>query len=118
MLQGQCHCGSVSWVLAAEPEYLVSCNCSLCSRINGLWAHSTREHVVLSYEDGQVIRYIQGDGTLAVISCASCGGTTHWEGRGDNSERLAVNAAMCDRRDISHLPVRRFDGADSWQFVD
>lgn len=31
---------------------------------------------------------------------------------------MAVNAAMLDPDQISHLRVRHFDGADSWDFLD
>jgi len=31
---------------------------------------------------------------------------------------MAVNAAMSDPGQISHLRVRQFDGADSWNFLD
>jgi hypothetical protein len=31
---------------------------------------------------------------------------------------MAVNMALCDAAAIRQIPVRRFDGADTWTFLD
>ncbi len=36
--QGSCHCGAVRLTLPALPDKATKCNCSICRRINGLWA--------------------------------------------------------------------------------
>ena len=79
-IEGACHCGAVRFTLRGRPEHLTRCNCSLCRRVRGLWAHAPVQDVTLSYDPDAVIRYVQGDRTLALISCRTCGGTTHWEG--------------------------------------
>ncbi len=56
---------------------------------------------------------------MAFVTCATCGCTTHWEGLGtDPGSRMAVNCAMAERGDIAGIPVRRFDGADTWTYLD
>jgi hypothetical protein len=54
--------------------------------------------------------------SLAFHSCRTCGCTTHWEGQRDS--RMAVNCRMADPAAIAALRIRRFDGADSWAFLD
>jgi hypothetical protein len=65
------------------------------------------------------IAYLQGDKTLFIHSCKQCGCTTHWLGVDEDPDgRMAVNFRMCEPSDIDDIPVRHFDGADSWKFLD
>jgi hypothetical protein len=119
MIEGSCHCGSVRWRLAAAPGWLTRCNCSYCRRANALWAHADRSLVALDYAAAGVVRYVQGDRTLAFISCKACGCTTHWEGVDPAAgSRIAVNVNMAEPEAIAGLRIRHFDGADSWEFLD
>ena len=123
MLDGYCHCGAVSWSLSKRPEHLTQCTCSLCRRLRALWIHAEARHVALSYEPDAVHRYVHGDRTLAMVSCKTCGCTTHWEPEPKRSPlaqdvRMAVNAAMADPDKIAPFKIRTFDGAESWTFLD
>lgn len=69
--------------------------------------------------DDATIAYVQGDRTLAMHTCRTCGCTTHWIGLdAGESSRMAVNFRLCDPDEIPNIPVRRFDGADAWQYLD
>lgn len=117
--RGQCHCGAVSFTYPQAPEYLTCCNCSLCRRLGALWAYDARANIVLEKTADATIRYVQGDKTLETHSCRTCGCTTHWLGiDGDRNSRMAVNFRMCDPDAIASIRVRRFDGADTWKFLD
>ncbi|WP_271186614.1 GFA family protein [Maricaulis virginensis] len=123
--EGRCHCGHVGWTLHVEPQWLTRCNCSYCRRSGALWAHVSEAEISLHGNPADRIRYTHGEATLAFVSCRHCGCTTHWENLSARSEgqkpeetRMAVNAAMLDPDQISHLRVRHFDGADSWDFLD
>lgn len=117
-LSGSCHCGTVSWTLSDRPEKLTRCNCTLCRRIGALWAHAARQAVTLRYKAEDVVQYAHGDKTLAVLSCKTCGCTTHYEGLGEYADRCAVNANMAEPAHLEGLRIRHFDGADSWQYLD
>jgi len=73
-------------------------------------------------ENGPTIRFIRpdGDGDLAFVSCATCGVTTHWEPARsqDGPAYMAVNGALADPASTKDLPIRHFDGADTWTFLD
>ncbi len=116
-LSGSCHCGAISFT-APAPEWLTDCNCSVCRRNGGLWAHFSPRDVKLKCEPERTVRYVWGDKMLTLISCATCGGTTHWEPIDPTLDRMAVNARMCDPGDIAGIRIRRFDGANSWKFLD
>ena len=117
-IEGACHCGAVRFTLRGRPEHLTRCNCSLCRRVRGLWAHAPVQDVTLSYDPDAVIRYVQGDRTLALISCRTCGGTTHWEGLDPTLDRVGVNFSMAEPAAIAGLRVRSFDGAETWTYLD
>jgi hypothetical protein len=118
MYEGSCHCGAVQFVLTEAPEKLVNCNCSICHRIAALWGHVPIRSVTIIAAPGVTIEYIQGDKTLAIHTCKTCGCTTHWENLQPDGERMAVNFRMCAPEVISAIQIRRFDGADTWQFMD
>ncbi|WP_417481770.1 GFA family protein [Maricaulis sp.] len=119
MIEGQCHCGAVRWTLKAQPDWLTRCNCTYCRRASALWAHADRAQVVLDYSADGVVRYVQGDRTLAFVSCKACGCTTHWKAAAPEAGgRMAVNANMAEPAAIAGLRIRHFDGADRWEFLD
>jgi hypothetical protein len=119
-IKGSCHCGAVTFEYPETPEKLTSCNCTLCRRVGGLWAYAPKNQIKLNAPEGGTIHYSQGDKTLATVSCKTCGMTTHWEPIQDTAPdaRMAVNMRMADPKDIEGVRIRRFDGADTWTFLD
>lgn len=119
LIKGECHCGAVRFCIKQEPRWLVDCNCSICRRIGALWGHVEIGSVVISGGAGATIAYCQGDRTLAIHTCKTCGCTTHWENlKPEESSKMAVNFRMCSEQDISKFKIRQFDGAETWQFLD
>ena len=117
MYQGQCHCGTVKFTLTSTPKQLVDCNCSICRRLGALWGHAQSESVSIDAPKEATSHYIQGDKTLAVHTCNTCGCTTHYESLKDDGV-WAVNFRMCTPEVVNQFRVRKFDGADTWQFID
>ena len=118
MIGGMCHCGAVAWQFHGEPPSLTRCNCSICRRIGGLWAYGALANVSVIAAPGATIAYTQGDRTLAFHTCRVCGCTTHWLsllGEGD-ARRVAVNMRMAEPEAVASIPIRDFDGADSWTY--
>ncbi len=119
MYKGTCHCGKVKIETTAEPKWLVDCNCSICRRLGAWWAHLEIDSVNIECEEGATRSYVQGDKTLATHSCATCGCTTHWENlQPEEHSQMALNFRLCEPASIQHLRMRKFDGADTWEFLD
>jgi hypothetical protein len=116
MIEGSCHCGAVRWTYALEPGHVTNCNCSICRRIAARWAYGDATTITVTAPESGLIRYIQGDRTLAIVSCATCGCTTHWEALAPSEGRLrmAVNMRMADPMVLAAIPIKDFDGADTW----
>jgi hypothetical protein len=63
--------------------------------------------------------YVWGDRTLRRFHCQTCGCVTHWEPIEPTAgARHGVNLGNFDPQLIASVRVRRFDGADTWQFID
>lgn len=118
-IEANCHCGVVSFKLHDQPKWLTQCNCSICSKLGGLWAHSAIENIQIIMPVDATIRYIHGDKTLAFHTCKICGCTTHWESLSNEPDSyMAVNMRMLDPKTLSQYRIRKFDGADSWAYID
>lgn len=119
MIKGACHCGAVEFTYDAEPEWLTSCNCSICSKLGAIWAHSEIENITLSYDPEDVTEYVWGNQSLAFVTCRLCGCTTHWESLDpENSNWMAVNMRMAPVEVMEGIQIRNFDGAESWRYFD
>lgn len=117
--RGSCHCRNIRWETPRLPEWVTRCTCSYCRKSAAIWGRTDLSTVRITYETGRVIRYIHGDKTLAFVSCEKCGCTTHWESLEHIEPRqMKLNFATADFKLPSAIPVRLFDGADSWRYLD
>lgn len=117
MVTASCHCGKVSLELPAPPEQVTSCNCSICRRYGTLCAYYDPAQVRVS---GATTTYMWGDKQIAFHRCTDCGCVTHWTAVDPNipQDRMGVNARMLAPELLAQARVRRFDGADTWKFLD
>jgi len=119
LLQGSCHCGAVRLTLPFLPETATRCNCSICRRLGTVWAYFEFGTVSIEGHPGQTMEYIQGDRTLRTIRCKTCGVVTHWEPLAPQpGARHGVNLNNFEPKLLESLRIRRFDGADTWTFLD
>lgn len=117
MLTATCHCGAVRMETSARPLWLTDCNCSLCRRLGALWLHCDPAEVTFLCGEDDTVAYVQGDRTLAIHHCPTCGCTTHWRPTGEGN-RMAINARLMEPGTIAGLRIRRFDGADRFDYLD
>lgn len=128
MLTGHCHCGAVVFRALIQPDALLVCNCSICRRLGARWIYAPVADVTFDMQSDATLSYIREAGNLAFHTCRTCGCTTHWAmvSRNPDAEntsttardRVALNANLCPPEHVAALPVRHFDGADTWQFLD
>jgi hypothetical protein len=118
MYVGSCHCGAVTVEIAHLPQAVISCNCSVCRRTAGLWARFPRLAVRIAGHPENTIEYVWGDKTLRNLRCRVCGCNTHWEPLDSTQDYVGINMRNFEPAILSSLPVRKFDGADTWTFID
>ena len=78
-------------------------------------AYYTRPQVRIA---GDTATYRWGDNMMDFHRCATCGCATHWWPIDPTADRLGVNARLMDPAVVAAARIRRFDGADTWKFLD
>jgi hypothetical protein len=116
MIEASCHCGAVRLEIETPPETVTSCNCSICRRTGLLWAYYSPGAVRISAPATDV--YMWGDRSLESHRCKTCGCITHWVAVDKTLDRMGVNARLMDPVVLAAARVRKFDGADSWKYLD
>ena len=118
MLQVSCHCGQVCLTAHVHVASLTSCNCSLCQRIGALWAYYVADQVRVEVS-GELATYQWGKQLRSYHFCKRCGCTSHYTQMRENGlQRVAINARLADPDSLVGIPVRKFDGAVSFAYVD
>jgi hypothetical protein len=110
-MRGSCHCGAVRIEVPSSPDWVGSCNCSICRRTGLLWAYYRPEEVRVEAADGATQPYIWGDRMLALHHCRTCGCVTHWQNLLPDPDRMGVNALLLEGFDREAADIRKIDGA-------
>ena len=119
MLSASCHCGAVQIEIDRKPQSVTQCTCSICHRYGAQWAYYTRKSIRVSAQEGVLAAYVWGDKTIEFYHCTHCGCVTHYESVEKNDDsRIAVNARTMAPADIGDVPLRTFDGATTWKYLD
>lgn len=119
MLHASCHCGAVKIDMRRKPRSLTRCTCSICHRYGAQWAYCSRKTANVSCNRDAVSAYCWGRNSLEFFHCKHCGCLTHYESVEKlDTSRIAVNARMMDPSDIADVPIRTFDGATTWKYLD
>lgn len=114
-----CHCGAVRITVPWRPASLTTCNCSICSRYGAIWAYFPQREVAVESVPEATSTYRWGGRTLAFHHCRNCGCVTHYTTRGHAPDRLfALNARVMWPGLLDDVPIRRFDGAVAWKYLD
>lgn len=118
-LQGACHCGAVCLTLPSAPETATQCNCSLCRRTGGILSYYPFGSVTIEGHPENTESYVWGDRTLRNVRCKTCGIFTHWEPlEATAGARHGVNLRNFEPALLAAVQIKRFDGADTWKFLD
>jgi hypothetical protein len=94
MLPGSCHCGAGRIEVPAAPEWVASCNCSICRKLGPLVAYYPDDGAV--QVTGDTVPYIWGDRMIALHHCPVCACFTDWRSTGESYGKVGVNARLLD----------------------
>ena len=114
-VQGECHCRAVRYTVPRAPEEVKDCNCSACRTRGALWADYSPKDVRV---EGPTLIYMWGDRTLELHFCSVCACVTHWTPVDKTYDRMGVNVRLMAPEILAAARIRRFDGADTWTFLD
>ena len=102
-VRGSCHCGAVRIEVPRAPEWVGSCNCSLCSKLGWLVAYYPDDEVSV---EGETVAYVWGDRMIGLHHCPTCGTGTHWKTLGEDFGKMGVHARVLDGFDATAGPAR------------
>jgi len=114
MIKGSCPCGSVTVTAARRPDYLNSCNCSLCFRLGTLTGYFNPSEVTISGTTKSFVRTDIDPPCIALPFCPDCGATVGWTGLGPQEDppRMGLNMRLFGPDALIGIPVRFTDGAN------
>jgi hypothetical protein len=119
MCEASCHCGNITLKLKSLPTTLTECNCSICNRVGALWAYYSADEVEVSWSRKAPTPYVWGKKKLIFHHCPICGNTTHDTSTDKSSvQKITVNARMMSPEEIKGIKIRKFDGANTWKYLD
>lgn len=119
MLKGSCHCGTTKFEVTDAPTSVTRCNCSICSKLGGLWAYYKPEDFRLLERPGSETTYRWAAKTIAFKFCPSCGCSTYnetfdWSTGEAGKPMISINARLLDDFDLDVVPVEHIDGKHLW----
>ncbi len=118
---GSCHCGAVTFRFTGEAIVnAMRCNCSICRRRNAIMS--------AAYYPPDRFEMLTGTEALSVYRfepcmvnhyfCSRCGIYPFHDAVNDPSVGYRVNLGCVEGIDAHALPIRVFDGADTWRYLD
>jgi hypothetical protein len=117
MIFASCHCGAVELGIAAEPQEITDCNCSICRRYGVLWAYYSPSQVRFT-KPLETDIYMWDDRALQFHRCRVCGCVSHWSAVDAVVDRMGINARLMDPEVIRNARIRRLDGAATERYID
>ena len=118
MITGSCHCAALRIEIPTIPTEITNCNCSICRRLGALWAYFPAQAVVVHGHPGNTDDYVQGDRTLRIVRCRTCGCVSHWEPlEVSETSRFGVNLRNFEPALLQSARIRLLDGATTWTSV-
>jgi hypothetical protein len=109
-VRGSCHCGAVTIRVPHAPEWVGSCNCSLCTKTGWLVAYYPDDAVTV---EGETVAYVWGDRMIGIHHCPICGCGTHWKTLGEDFGKMGVHARLLEGFDAGAVEVRLLNGEDN-----
>lgn len=111
MLIASCHCGAVRVEIAALPDYIHECNCSLCTKTGARWGYFGPEQVSVAGETRGYARADKPDPAAEIRFCPACGSTTHFVLTPSavakfGNTLMGVNLRLADEHDLAGVELR------------
>ena len=103
---GNCHCGQVSFEVEGEPEQVMECNCSHCSRKGLLLWFVPREQFRLTTPEENLASYTFNRHAIQHRFCPDCGTQPFAFGKDPSAGETASINVRC-LEDIDLAGVKR-----------
>ena len=107
--EGSCHCGAVTFRIAADITDIYRCDCSLCRMKGALMTSVHEDHFELLTGAGKLSEYNWNTGVARHFFCAKCG-IYPFHRKRTMPDHYGVNVNCLAGFDASALTVRQAEG--------
>lgn len=108
---GSCHCGRIAFEVEGDPDGLMECNCSHCSRKGYLLWFVPRSQLHLATPEADMARYQFHKHVITHHFCPVCGCAPLAFGKDpQGNEMVGVNVRCLPELDRSGLAIKQVDG--------
>ncbi len=112
--QGSCHCGKIAFEVEGQPESVLACNCSMCSRKGSLLWFVARDKLRLLTPEENANTYLFNKHAIRHRFCPTCGIHPYGEGTDPSGKSMAaINVRCLEGVDLAAIPVQHFNGRAS-----
>jgi hypothetical protein len=119
MFEIKCHCGNIQIEAAKLPDSVTSCNCSICRRYGARWAYYDESEIAVTRGSHSISTYQWLNKRITFHSCGNCSSVMYHSCLGeDGTPRVGINSRMAEPEISQEIPVRLFDGADTWGYIN
>ncbi|MFG1403870.1 GFA family protein [Xanthobacter sediminis] len=109
---GGCQCGAVRYEVDVDLDRTVTCNCSRCRRLGGIFAFVPKAAFRQVSGEGATTEYLFNTRQIHHLFCSTCGIESFAEGAApDGTVMVAINARCLDGVDVKTLSPVEHDGA-------
>ena len=109
--EGSCHCGQIAYVVEGDPDKVMECNCSHCSRKGYLLWFVPRDKLTIKTPESALAHYTFNKHVIRHHFCPKCGCAPFGTGKDPRgNEMAAINVRCLENVDLGALPVKEFDG--------
>jgi hypothetical protein len=109
--RGSCHCGKVRFEVEGEPERVIECNCSHCSRKGYLLWFVDRDAYRLTTPPDELATYTFNKHVIEHQFCKTCGCAPVGLGKDPSGAlKAAINVRCLEDVDLAALPRVAVDG--------
>jgi hypothetical protein len=116
--KGGCHCGAVSFQVAAPSEVVVAeCNCSNCNQVGFQHLFAEKDEFELLTGKDDLSTYLFGTHTAKHYFCKHCGIKSFYIPR-SHPDGYSVNFRCVDHSKFSKIKIEPFDGQNWEKNVD
>lgn len=109
--QGGCHCGNVRFEVQTDLAGVISCNCSICSRVGSILNFVGVDQFKLLAGADEQTDYQFKTKNIHHLFCSTCGVRSFGHGIGPDGKPIyAINVRSLEGVDLDALQVTKFDG--------
>jgi len=108
--RGGCHCGAVAYEVRTDLAKVMTCNCSICTKMGSILTFVPATEFTLTAGGDDLTDYQFGAKRIHHMFCKHCGIRSFARGQGPNGEVRAINVRCLEGVDLEALNPTKIDG--------